>query len=184
MQRLALILFACLLSTGAYAQRATVVVSCGDADYSGEVGRDKQPTVDADGILCASSTGGGGSSVTIAHPVIGEAPVPFISTNSAGTPIASPANSTYANVSDQATATSCLASNSTREGARFYNDSTVVAYLLEDEGTASATNFTVKMNPGDLYILPVNTSGVYTDAVSCIWASDASGAMRVTEIIP
>lgn len=110
--------------------------------------------------------------------------VPVANVNAAGNEIVSPANSTPTSVPDAATSTLCLASNTAREGARFFNNSTVAAYLLEDEGTASSTNFTVILQPQDFYVLPMNVSGVYTDDVKCIWASDQSGAMLVTEIIP
>lgn len=96
-----------------------------------------------------------------------------------------PASSTRSDiVDDDSPAQACLGSVPTRQAAMFYNDSTAIAYLLVDEGTASATNFTIKMDPGGYYELPQTANGVYTDAISCIWSADASGSMRVTEIIP
>lgn len=96
-----------------------------------------------------------------------------------------PASATVASVNDDNDpAQACLDSDATRLGAAFYNDSTATLYLLVDEGTASATNFTVKIAPEGYYELPTLATGVYTDAISCIWSADASGAVRITEWLP
>ncbi len=173
------------LITGAAAQNAKVVASCGSAPDTYSAGDSRQIVMNTNGELC---TGGGGGAVTSTQlpPALtagGGLPVVEVDPTT-GVALASPDDATASSVSDAATSTTCLASNANRQGARFYNDSTVNAYLLEDEGTASATNFTALLIPGALYVLPMNTLGIYTDDVKCIWASDASGAMRVTEITP
>ncbi len=171
--------------TGAAAQNAVVVASCGSAPATYSAGESRQVVMNTNGELC---TGGGGGAVTSTQlPATlttgGSLKVSEVDPTT-GVALTSPASSTVTSVSDAATSTTCLASNANRQGGRFYNDSTVNAYLLEDEGTASSTNFTTIMIPGAFYALPMNTLGVYTDDVKCIWASDASGAMRVTEITP
>jgi hypothetical protein len=70
-----------------------------------------------------------------------------------------------------------LASNSSRLGATIYNDSTAALYLLLASGSASATNFTVKVAADGYYEVPFG----YTGAIDGVWASNASGNARVTE---
>lgn len=81
------------------------------------------------------------------------------------------------NVNDTNISTTILASNTNRLGASVLNDSTVTLYLDLSGGTASATSHTVQLAPGAYYEVPFN----YTGLITGIWASDASGAARVTE---
>lgn len=83
------------------------------------------------------------------------------------------------NVNDTASSTTLIASNSSRRGAAIFNDSTVSLYV-KFGATASATSFTVLIAAQGYYELPANPS-VYTGVVDGIWASDASGAARITE---
>lgn len=84
---------------------------------------------------------------------------------------------TLSNVADTATSTTLLASNADRLGASVYNDSTVALYLKLGT-TASATSFTIKLQPDDYYEVPAG----YTGRIDGIWASDASGSARITEL--
>jgi hypothetical protein len=88
----------------------------------------------------------------------------------AATPAQSSVNDTNSN-------TTLLASNANRLGATIYNDSTVALYVKLG-ATASTTSFTVKMSAGAYYEVPFN----YTGIIDGIWASDASGAARITEL--
>lgn len=92
-----------------------------------------------------------------------------------------PTTGTQSNVNDGAASVTILAANTGRKGACFYNDSTVLLYLLLGAGTASATVYSVQLNPGGFYELPLMIGGAYTGIVKGIWSSDASGAVRVTE---
>lgn len=80
-------------------------------------------------------------------------------------------------VNDTASSTTLLAINTNRLGATVHNDSTVVLYLKLG-ATASATSFTVKMAADGYYEVPYG----YTGIIDGIWASDASGAARITEL--
>ena len=80
-------------------------------------------------------------------------------------------------VNDAASSTLLLASNSERKGAAIWNDSTAILYVLLASGTASATAASVKIEAGGYY----ETPPTYTGAIYGIWASDASGAARITE---
>ncbi len=88
-----------------------------------------------------------------------------------------PSTTTQTSVTSSATNVTVLAANANRLGATVHNDSTQVVYLLLGSGTASSTNFTVKMASGGYYEIPFLFSG----AIKGIWAS-ANGFARVTEI--
>lgn len=94
---------------------------------------------------------------------------------------AGPSMGTITSVNDTNVDGTILAANAARKGAAFYNDSTVILYLALANTTSSSTNYTVQLAPGEYYELPVCQGGVYTGVVKGIWASDASGAVRVTE---
>lgn len=95
---------------------------------------------------------------------------------------AAPGTGTITSVNDTNASTTLLAANTSRKGATFYNDSTVNLYLAMSDTTASATVYSVIVAPQQLYELPTCAGGVYTGKVVGIWASDASGACRVTEL--
>lgn len=84
--------------------------------------------------------------------------------------------SALTNVAASASNVTVLALNAQRRGATIYNDSTVVLYLKLG-ATASATSFTVKMQPDGYFEVPAG----YTGIIDGIWAS-ATGSARVTEI--
>lgn len=98
-----------------------------------------------------------------------------------GTAGGSPTTGTASSVADAASSTTILAANANRKGATVFNDSTSSLYLLLGAGTASTTNLTVLMAPGDYYELPVVQGGVYTGIISGIWSANSTGAARVTE---
>lgn len=87
------------------------------------------------------------------------------------------ATGTVTSVNDTNVSTTCLASNASRLGATVKNDSTVVMYV-KFGATASSSSFTVSLAAGDYYEVPFR----YTGIIDCIWASDASGAARITEM--
>lgn len=80
-------------------------------------------------------------------------------------------------VNDTASSTTLLAANTNRLGASVQNDSTVVLYLKLG-ATASTSSFTVQMAAASYYEVPYG----YTGVIDGIWASDASGAARMTEL--
>lgn len=80
-------------------------------------------------------------------------------------------------VNDAAISTTLLSANAARTGATVHNDSTVALYLKLG-ATASTTSFTVKMAADSYYEVPYG----YTGVIDGIWASDASGAARITEL--
>lgn len=87
---------------------------------------------------------------------------------------------TITSVNDTDSSTTVLASNSSRLGAMFFNDSTASLYLKLG-ATASATSFTVLIPPQGYFELPANPA-CYTGVIDGIWSSNASGAVRVTEL--
>lgn len=88
-----------------------------------------------------------------------------------------PGTGTQSIVADAATSTTILAANTARKGASVFNDSTEVLYLLVGAGTASATVFSVKMQPSDYFEVPFGYTGILVG----IWAANASGSARVME---
>jgi hypothetical protein len=96
--------------------------------------------------------------------------------------LSAPNTGAITSVNDTNADATILASNANRKGAVFFNDSTALLYLALANVTASATVYTVQVPAGGHYELPVNQGGVYTGVVKGIWASDASGAVRVTEL--
>jgi hypothetical protein len=88
---------------------------------------------------------------------------------------------TISSVNDTDSSTTVLAANTARKGASFFNDSTALLYLAFASTTASATVYSVQVPAGGYFELPSWPSGVYRGIVVGIWASNASGAVRVTE---
>lgn len=66
----------------------------------------------------------------------------------------------------------------TLNGASFTNTSTAILYLLQGIGTASATNYSVALQPNDYFETP--HPRWVQGGVTGIWASDASGAVLIT----
>lgn len=92
------------------------------------------------------------------------------------TTTATSTTATRSDVAGNAASTTLLASNAARKGATIFNDSTALLYVKFGT-TASATDFTVKMFPGDYYEVPFGYSG----RIDGIWAS-AAGNARMTEL--
>ena len=86
---------------------------------------------------------------------------------------------TLSNVGDSASSVTVLAANASRKGAIIVNDSTAVLYL-KFGATASTSSFTYKLSGGESLELP--SQPVYTGIIDGIWASDAGGNARVTEL--
>lgn len=117
------------------------------------------------------------------NPVVGQAGVAAnagsIGANTQRVVKGGATSSSVTSVNDTNVSTTCLAANANRIGAEFYNDSGEIGFLKKG-ATASATSFTVKLNPNDYYYPEDGYTGVF----DCIWANDGSGAMRVTEVTP
>lgn len=86
-------------------------------------------------------------------------------------------SATLSNVAGTATSTTLLAANTSRLGATIYNDSSARLYVKLGS-TASTTSFTVALDQDDYYEVPAG----YTGRIDGIWASDSSGAARITEL--
>lgn len=114
---------------------------------------------------------------TTVTPVAGDWEIPQIDSMGAQW-VREKASTTSAVTSVAASATSVavLALNAQRRGATIHNDSTAILYLKLG-ATASATSFTIKMQPDSYYEVPAQ----YTGVIDGIWAS-ATGSARVTEI--
>ena len=110
------------------------------------------------------------------QPVSGTVSVGNFPSTQATTP-AGNATATLTNVNDSASSVTLLSANSARKGATIHNDSTAILYVKFGT-TASTTSYTVKMVADAYYEVPFD----YTGRIDGIWASDASGAARVTEI--
>lgn len=89
------------------------------------------------------------------------------------------ATATITSVNDSATNATLLSANANRLGATIYNDSDQALYVKLGT-TATATDFTVKLAAGGYFELPGPT--VYSGRIDGIWASDSTGAARVTEL--
>lgn len=83
---------------------------------------------------------------------------------------------TLSNVVSANTSTTLLAQNTSRKGFILYNDSNQICRVAF-AGTASATSFTLLMQPNALYVSDI----LYTGIITGIWAA-ANGNMRVTEL--
>lgn len=87
-----------------------------------------------------------------------------------------------ARVAALTTSATVLAANLQRTGAKFMNDSNAMCYVLEGSGTASSTNFSVKLAPNDANGIGgyYETPFGFTGAVQAVWTA-ATGALAVTE---
>lgn len=86
--------------------------------------------------------------------------------------------SAVTSVASSASNVMLLATNVSRKGAIFYNNSTQICYLILGV-SASNSNFTIAMAPNSTFIIDSNP--IYTGEVDGIWVS-ANGAMLVTEL--
>lgn len=85
---------------------------------------------------------------------------------------------TLTNVNDTASSTTLKAAAAGRKGLIIHNDSTS-ALFVKYGATASASSYTVKIAADGYWEMP---QPIYTGVVDGIWASDASGAARITEL--
>lgn len=90
-----------------------------------------------------------------------------------------PTSSAISTVTCTETSTEALAAGA-RSGASFVNTATQDAYILLGEGTASATNYTVKLPAGGeaIYETPFSYSG----AVQVVFAAAGTGDLVITKI--
>jgi hypothetical protein len=86
------------------------------------------------------------------------------------------ATATISTQADAATSATLKASNANRLGIVIVNDSTAVLYVKYG-ATASATDYTYKLSAGESL-----REELYTGIIDGIWASDASGSARITEL--
>lgn len=84
-----------------------------------------------------------------------------------------------ASVADAASSTTLLVTNSSRNGASIFNNSTEILYVLQGGGTASTSNFSVKLDPGDYWESP--HPNYVRGGLTGIWANNAAGAALVTD---
>lgn len=83
--------------------------------------------------------------------------------------------SSVTSVNDTASSTQLLAANPSRKEVIFSNDSTSTLYVKLG-ATASTTSYTAKLSTDDTFITQ------FTGRIDGIWSSDASGAVRITEL--
>jgi len=88
-----------------------------------------------------------------------------------------PATSSVTSVAASAGNVTLLASNPSRRGATFFNDSTSAAYV-KFGATASTSSFTVKMFGAGYFEMP---TPAYTGIVDALWDT-GTGNMRITEM--
>jgi len=136
--------------------------------------------VDADASACDPVQMGGSASTAVptAMSADGDMVRLWLSRNGAVHVLNTAGTATLANVSDTDTSTALISANTARLHAKCFNDSTVVLYINYG-ATASATAFTEKVEPGGSWLME---QPIYTGVVNGIWASNASGAARCTEL--
>lgn len=131
--------------------------------------------------LLALESGGHLASIDTHTPALGQttmsasSPVAFASDQ---TPLTS-ATATRSNVVAAVSDTSLLASNASRKGAIFYNDSTAILYLAYGSGAATTSSYSVQIPAQGYFELPPQP--IYTGAIRGIWSS-ATGNARITEL--
>lgn len=82
-------------------------------------------------------------------------------------------------VASSATSVQLLAANSSRRRTMIVNDSASATLYVKFGTTASSSDYTFKLNPGDMYESP--TQPVYTGRIDGIWSA-AVGNARITEM--
>ena len=93
--------------------------------------------------------------------------------------IAAARTPTTTNVSSSATSVTVLASNASRRGVSFWNNSTAILYLSAS-GTATVANAMFAIPPQGLLILDQQL--IFTGAITGIWSA-ANGSVNVTEFV-
>lgn len=89
------------------------------------------------------------------------------------------AGATVTSVNSAATSTTIIAANRYRAGVSVTNTDANALYLLVGGGTASTTNYSVKLVSDGYFEVPYN----FTGAITGIWAADGSGTALVTEYV-
>lgn len=79
-------------------------------------------------------------------------------------------------VASTTTSTQLLAADTARNCIIITNDDANALYVLLDSGTASATNYSFKLDEGE----DARIEG-YDGQVTGVWAGDGSGSARVTQ---
>src|SRR5258708_2819106 len=92
----------------------------------------------------------------------------------------SAATGTITSVAGAIASTTLLASNKSRKGMLFYNNSDAILYLAFASTVVSATNFSTLVLPHAPLFLMEGAGRIYTGIVKGIWAS-ATGNVLVTE---
>jgi hypothetical protein len=96
-----------------------------------------------------------------------------------GTVTSTPAGASTATITtqaDQASSATLLASNANRRAAIIVNDSSVALYVKYG-ATATSSDWTYKLEAGEAL-----REEIYTGRIDGIWASNASGQARMTEL--
>jgi hypothetical protein len=96
-----------------------------------------------------------------------------------GTPHAPSVNATRSSVADATTSTLLLAPSRGRKGATIFNDSSAILRVGLGDAEVTATDFTIEMAADGYYELPFG----FTGKVLGIWASDAGGSARITDLL-
>ena len=129
-----------------------------------------------------TTSGGGGGDASAANQVTMISELQDVNTEldniTANTSVSS--SSTILTQSTTVISTEVLSSES-RIGASFVNLSSSDCYILLGSGTASATNYTVKLSTGvnSIYELPYNYSG----AVQVVFSGVGTGNLVITKLI-
>lgn len=126
------------------------------------------------GLVAGVGSGAAGGGVALDAASLAALETISVESTSLPTPAAT---ATLTNQTDQATSVTLLASSATRKGFRIFNDSTVICYVKYG-ATASTTSFTAAIPAGGYF-----EENHYYGRVDAIWASDASGSARVTELV-
>lgn len=93
-------------------------------------------------------------------------------------PITRGATAAVTRVSDTATSTLLKSANANRVSLTLVNDASTTLLVLKGSGTASATNYTYRLNQYDTL-----TIDDYTGQVNGVWETDANdGGAQVTEV--
>lgn len=141
-----------------------------------------------DNIVENPAAGGGGGDATAANQVTAntrlqeiEDRIANIETSAVALEDALTADAaTLSNVGDSASSVTLAASNAARRGLIIHNDSGANLFI-KFGATASATSYTYKIPP-DGHLDYTSGGVIYTGVVDGIWASDAGGNARVTEL--
>jgi hypothetical protein len=131
--------------------------------------------------LLALESGGHLANIDSHTPAFGQAAMSAsvpVTLASDQTPLVS-ATATRSNVVAAVSDTSLLASNASRKGAIFYNDSTAILYLAYGAAAASTTSYSVQIPAQGFFELPPQP--IYTGAIRGIWSA-VNGTLRITEM--